>query len=167
MVGPSAWVTAGPFGIQASRIGLYGFFFIAGMIVGADRLAAAFGQHWLRWPCLAVLSTVLVVALDGLTLPDWADGTVTLIFATAMAAGLLALAVRFGRRSSSLGDSLSANAYGIYLLHWPIVIWLQVALLRVTLDPIAKGVLAIVAGFGLSWLASALLRAVPGVSRVL
>jgi surface polysaccharide O-acyltransferase-like enzyme len=66
-----------------------------------------------------------------------------------------------------LGSSLSANAYGIYLLHWPIVIWLQIALLRVALTPIAKGLLAIVMGFGLSWLASVLLRAVPGVSRVL
>jgi glucan biosynthesis protein C len=167
VVGPSAWMTAGPFGIQASRIGLYGFFFIAGMIVGADRLAEAFDQHWLRWPSLAVFATALVVALDGSKLPDALDGTVTLVFAAAMAAGLLALAVRFGRRRSAVGDSLSANAYGIYLLHWPIVIWLQVALLPVPLGPLDKGLLAIVVGFGLSWLAAALLRAVPGVSRVL
>jgi len=97
----------------------------------------------------------------------WVDGGVMVVFATAMAAGLLALAVRFGRRHTAVGDSLSANAYGIYVVHWPIVLWLQLALVLIPLDPIAKGVLAIVAGFGLSWLASALLRAVPGVSRVL
>ena len=89
------------------------------------------------------------------------------VFATAMAVGLLAVAVRFGRRHTGIGDSLSANAYGIYVVHWPIVLWLQLALVLTPLGPVAKGLLAIVAGFGLSWLAAALLRAVPGVSRVL
>jgi hypothetical protein len=35
------------------------------------------------------------------------------------------------------------------------------------LEAIAKGMLAIVAGFGLSWLTAALARRVPGVSRIL
>ena len=84
------------------------------------------------------------------------------VFATAMAVGLLALAVRFGRRHTAIGDSLSANAYGIYVVHWPIVLWLQLALVLTPLGPVAKGLLAIVAGFGLSWLAAALLACGSG-----
>jgi surface polysaccharide O-acyltransferase-like enzyme len=166
-IGGSYWLTAGPFGIQASRIGLYAFFFVAGAIVGADRVAAIFTRCWLRWPLLAVLATALLVVADRRSLPDWVDGAVMTVFATAMAVGLLALAVRFGRRHTAIGDSLSANAYGIYVVHWPIVLWLQLALVLAPLGPVAKGLLAIVVGFGLSWLAAAVLRAVPGVSRVL
>ena len=59
LLGPSLWLTAGPFGIQASRIGLYAFFFVAGVIVGADRLAASFEDRWLRWSVLAVLAATL------------------------------------------------------------------------------------------------------------
>ena len=167
LLGPSLWLTAGPFGIQASRIGLYAFFFVAGAIVGADRVAAAFDRHWLRWPLLAALATALLVAADGRALPDWLDGAAMVVFATTMTAGLLALAVRFGRRHSTLGDSLSANAYAIYVVHWPIVLWLQLALVLTPWAPIAKGLLTIAAGFGLSWLVASLLRSVPGVSRVL
>jgi membrane-bound acyltransferase YfiQ involved in biofilm formation len=162
-LGSSLWLTAGPFGIQASRIGLYGFFFVAGVIVGADRLTAGLAHHWLRWPLLAALVTALMF---GASLPAWADGIVMLLFATTMAAGLLALAVHLGRRRSVTGDSLSANAYGIYLMHWPIVLWLQFALLRVRLGAIEKGVVVLGSGFALSWLASGLLRRMPGVARI-
>lgn len=64
-----------------------------------------------------------------------------------------------------MGNSLSANAYGIYFLHWPIVLWLQLSLLWTPLDPMAKGALVMTLAFGLSWLLSTLLRDVPGVSR--
>ncbi len=167
LLGGSLWLTAGPFGIQASRIGLYAFFFVAGAIAGADRVAALFDRHWLRWALLAAVATTLLLGSDRQSWPDWLDGAFTVVFATAMAVGLLALAVRFGRRHSAIGDSLSGSAYGIYIVHWPIVLWLQLALVLTPLEPIVKGLLAIVLGFGLSWLVAALLRTVPGVSRVL
>jgi glucan biosynthesis protein C len=167
VLGPSLWLTAGPFGIQASRIGLYAFFFAAGAIVGPDRAAAVFDRHWLRWPMLAALATAVLVMTDGLSLPDGVNGAALAVFAPVMAVGLLALAVRFGRRHSAIGDSLSANAYAIYVVHWPIVLWLQLALLLTPLGAVAKGLLAIMMGFGLSWMVASLLRAIPGVSRVL
>jgi len=166
LLGPSLWVTAGPFGIQASRIGLYGFFFVAGVIVGADRLAAFFKDRWQRWPLLAALVTVLFFTLHGAALPAIGDGAVMLLFCVAMAFGLLSLAVHFGRRRSAVGDSLGANAYGIYLLHYPIVLWIQYGLLRVPLAPVSKGLLVLLSGFGLSWLTASLLRRVPGVARI-
>lgn len=161
--GSSLWLTAGPFGIQASRIGLYALFFIAGVIVGADRLTRGLAHHWLRWPLLATVATALLFSAS---LPAWADGFVMVLFATAMAAALLAVAVHLGRRRSPLGDSLSANAYGIYLVHWPIVLWLQFALLRLRLGAVEKGLLVLTSGFALSWLASGLLRRMPRVARI-
>jgi peptidoglycan/LPS O-acetylase OafA/YrhL len=166
VLGPSLWLTAGPLGIQASRIGLYAFFFVAGMIVGADRLASCFGNSWQRWLLLAVLAAALYVAPYGAALPVVADGAGMLLFCVSMGIGLLAAAVHFGRRRSAVGDSLGANAYGIYLLHYPIVLWIQYELLPVPLGPVGKGLLVLVSGFGLSWLAASLLRRVPGVARV-
>jgi glucan biosynthesis protein C len=166
VLGPSLWLTAGPFGVQASRIGLYAFYFVAGALVGADRLAAGFGRRWLRWPLLAALATALFLALHGATLPAVARGAVMLLFSAAAAAGLLALAVRFGAQQTAVGRSLGANAYGIYLAHYPIVLWIQYGLLHAPLDPVAKGLLVLVTGFGASWLAASLLRRVPGVARV-
>jgi membrane-bound acyltransferase YfiQ involved in biofilm formation len=166
ILGPSLWLTAGPFGIQASRIGLYAFFFAAGVIVGADRLATFFEDHWRRWPSLAAFATALFFALHGVALPAIVDGALMLLFCVTMAVGLLALAVHFGRQRSSIGDSLSANAYGIYLVHYPIVLWIQYELLAVPLGPVAKGLLVLASGFALSWLGASLLRRVPGVARI-
>jgi peptidoglycan/LPS O-acetylase OafA/YrhL len=166
ILGPSLWLTAGPFGVQASRIGLYAFYFVAGVIVGADRLAAGFGRHWLRWPLLAVLVTALLFVLHGASLPGAESGAVMLLFSAAMAAGLLALALRFGARSTRMGKSLGASAYGIYLVHYPIVLWIQYALLQAPLGPLAKGPLVLGAGFGASWLAASLLRRLSWVARI-
>lgn len=163
-VGASQWLTFGPFGVQESRIGLYGFYFMAGVIVGADRLAAAFADRWRRWPVLAMLATALYFTLPD-SIGDLASDASLVVFSAAMAMGLLALAVRFGSRRSAVGDSLGANAYGIYLLHYPIVLWLQYALLHIRWSAEAKGLAVLLAGFGLSWLGAGLLRRVPGVAR--
>jgi len=166
LLGPSLWLTAGPFGIQASRIGLYAFFFVAGVIVGADRLAAFFEDRWQGWPLLAVVAAVLLFALHAAALPAMVHGAVMLLFCVAMAFGLLALAVRFGAQRSAVGDGLGANTYGIYLLHYPVVLCLQYELLPLSLGPVSKGLLVLASGFALSWLASGLLRRLPGVARI-
>ncbi len=164
--GGSQWFTSGPFGIQASRIGLYFFSFTVGALVGAERLARTFDSDWWRWPLVAALATVAWFLLDDRGLPPLADGIAATLFSTATALGLLALAVRFGRRNNGWGDSLSGNAYGIYLLHWPVVLWLQFALLAQPAGAIAKGVLVLAGGLLLSWLGASLLRRLPGVARI-
>lgn len=163
--GKSHWLTAGPFGIQSSRIGLYFLSFAAGAFIGPERLARAFERQWVRWPLLAVIATVAFFAVDGREVPAWVDGVMLVLFSTITGLALLALAVRFSRNSGPIGGSLSANAYGIYLVHWPIVLWLQLVLLWTPLSPLAKGALAMTLGFTLSWAASSLLRRLPGVAR--
>lgn len=163
--GTSHWLTAGPFGIQSSRIGLYFLSFAAGAFIGPERLARAFERQWVRWPLLAVIATVAFFALDGRQVPAWVDGVMLVLFSTITAFALLALAVRFSRSSGPIGNSLSTNAYGIYLVHWPIVLWLQLFLLWTPLSSLAKGALAVTLGFTLSWGASGLLRRLPGVAR--
>ena len=53
----------------------------------------------------------------------------------------MAAFVRFARRPNRVVDSLSANAFGIYLLHYACVSWLQWLLLPASLSGPVKGTL--------------------------
>jgi len=55
----------------------------------------------------------------------------------------------------------------MYLIHYPVVVWLQFALLAVALGPIAKGSVVFVGAVALSWGIVAALRRVPVIARVL
>jgi glucans biosynthesis protein C len=64
---------------------------------------------------------------------------------------------------------LSANAYGIYLLHYPFVVWGQYALLESDIGAIPKAACVFTGALGFSWGASAVLlrvrRSVVGFWR--
>jgi len=87
--------------------------------------------------------------------------------ATASSFAFLALFVRFARRRIRIWDSLTPNAYGIYLVHYAFVSWLQYALLKTTLPAIAEGSLAFLGAVALSWGVVAAIRRIPAVARVI
>ena len=60
-----------------------------------------------------------------------------------------------------------ADAYGMFLVHYPIVLWLQYWLFDYDLPAIVKAAVAFVATVLLSWAATAALRKIPGAKRVL
>jgi len=64
-------------------------------------------------------------------------------------------------------DSLSANAYGMYLIHYAFSSWLQYSLLKAALPAIAKGSLVFVGTVALSWSVTAMLRRIPVVGRMI
>jgi surface polysaccharide O-acyltransferase-like enzyme len=68
---------------------------------------------------------------------------------------------------SRVWDSLTANAYGIYLLHYAFVSWLQYSLLKAALPAIAKGSLVRTGAVALSWAVPTALRRIPAVARVI
>ena len=55
----------------------------------------------------------------------------------------------------------------MYLIHYPVVVWLQFALLAVALGPIAKGAIVYVGAVLLNWGLVVALRRVPVIARVL
>ena len=75
--------------------------------------------------------------------PFWAlDLLADLGFVLASVSACFALAamfLRFAVTRSPVFDSLSANAYGIYIIHYVLVIWLQYLLLGAALPAAAKG----------------------------
>jgi peptidoglycan/LPS O-acetylase OafA/YrhL len=71
----------------------------------------------------------------------------------------MAVFLRFARPSAIL-DSLRDNAYGMYLVHYAIVTWVQYALLPAPWPGLAKAAVAFGATVALSWFTTAMARRV-------
>jgi hypothetical protein len=185
--GADNWVTLGAFSLQASRPLLYAAFFLAGIQMGASGTESGFlarnGGLARQWPIwlsaglaayalrLAIIITlVLPVAAAHrplpLTLRLLVDLTLVLGCGT-ISFAFIALFRRFAVAHQAVFDSLSASSYGMYLIHYPVVVWLQFALLAVALGPIAKGSVVFVGAVALSWGIVVALRRVPVIACVL
>ena len=79
----------------------------------------------------------------------------------------LALFLRFAQTRSTVWNSLAENSYGIYLIHYAVVSWLQYELVPASLPGIAKWLIVFHGALFLSWATSATLRRIPAVSRVI
>jgi surface polysaccharide O-acyltransferase-like enzyme len=108
--------------------------------------------------------------------PPWWKIAYALAFVSYSAAqtfNVLALFLRFSNDGSSILDSLRDSAYGIYLIHYVPVLWLQYALYDISLSPvpqltaIIKAVIVFVLTLAVSWAATASLRKIPGATHVL
>jgi peptidoglycan/LPS O-acetylase OafA/YrhL len=188
----SHWLVLGPFAIQSSRILLYLFYFLAGCGIGAasfDRgLLAPDGELARRWPVwlsATILTYGCILALiyikhsvlpDPNNLPLWWDLAYALAFVSYSASqtfNILALFLRFDNEGSSIFDPLRDSAYGIYLLHYVAVLWLQYWLFGMTFGPvdqltaIIKAVIVFALTLLASWAATVALRKIPGATHVL
>jgi len=179
--GPWEWTSLGPFAFQLSRPLHYLVYFLAGFAVGSHgidrsvlRADGPVARRWRTWLAAAFACFAAWGGLTSLTLPDWDASPLAtrlaaaLAFPIASATGALAfvaIALRWLRGRERALDSLSANAYGIYLLHYVFVLWLQYALLGEQLSAFGKAGLVFAAALALSWASSAAIR--TGVSLVL
>jgi peptidoglycan/LPS O-acetylase OafA/YrhL len=62
---------------------------------------------------------------------------------------------------------MQASAFGMFLVHYPITLWLQYWLFDYNLPAIVKAMTVFVLTVILSWAATAALRKIPGATRVL
>ncbi len=181
LVGPVAWTSIGPFQFQTARLFHYAVYFFAGIGVGAYGIdlgllapGGKLARHWGGWT-LAML--VIYAASVAITMAMWRgalspgaaniiSGFVFVLTCAAISFAFLALFVRFITRGNTIFDSLSDNEYGIYLIHYMFVSWLQMALLAVALGPITKAIAVFSGVLLLSWGTSAALRRVPAIGRL-
>jgi peptidoglycan/LPS O-acetylase OafA/YrhL len=182
LANPFRWSSFGPFTFQTSRVLHYLVYFLLGAGVGAFGLdhgllagAGNLARRWWLWSLAALVAfaTATGVGVAALTVHigsrSWeiaSDSTFVLSCAVSSFASL-ALFVRFAGRSNRVFDSLNANAYGMYLVHYAFVSWLQYALLRAALPAFAKGTLVFACTMLLSWGTTAVLRRIPAVARVI
>jgi peptidoglycan/LPS O-acetylase OafA/YrhL len=180
---PSAWLDVGPLAFQVSRPLHYAVYFYAGIGVGAYGLERGLlepgGFLMRRWRHLltaAVLSYVLWLGSSGLVIaagapvPAALQILVALSFVLACGAGslcALALAIRFADRRLPALEPLNENAYGLYLIHYVFVVWLQYSLLSAPLPGIVKGVIVACGTLLLSLIAVAALGRIPAAARII
>jgi hypothetical protein len=184
--GPSRWFEFGPFDVQAGRVLLYAAYFFTGAGIGAanfdrgllspdGRLAksswgwviATLVPYCLLWVLIYIKREILG---NPPVLPGWYEAVYGLLFVAFSAAimfAILAFFLRFKRSGWSILDPMQADAYGMFLVHYPFVLWLQYWLFDFDLPAIAKASIAFVLTVALSWAATAALRKIPGATRVL
>lgn len=184
--GPGRWFGLGPFDFQASRVLLYAAYFFIGAGVGAanfergvlsaDGRLARSGWGWLvvtlvpyclLWGLIAIKRKILG---NPVFLPAWYEASYGLFF-VAFSAGILltilAYFLRFKRSGFSVLDPMQPDAYGIFLVHYPIVLWLQYWLFDYDLPAIVKALVSFVLTVIFSWAVTRALRQIPGATKVL
>lgn len=177
-----SWASFGPFSFQISRPLLYAVYFFAGAGLGATEPSAELlasggklARRWTLWAMASVGAFLVTVSCFLLALSRsaasskglWAVVDVSFVLSCAASCfAFLAVFARFARRGP-VGDSLAANAYGMYVTHYVLVCWLQYALLGSALSGAAKGTLVFLGAVSLSWLLAAALRRIPAVGAVL
>ncbi len=168
---PWDWTYLGPFSFQLSRPLHYLVYFFAAFTIGSYgcdrsvlRTDGPIARHCFAWLAGTVTCFAAWGGLTSLTLPDWNASPLLYRFAAALAfppacaTGVLAylsIALRLLRARHPVLDSLSANAYGIYLGHYVFVLWLQYALIDATLNAFGKVIVVFVVALALSWVTSA------------
>jgi hypothetical protein len=184
--GPSSWFEFGPFSVQHGRVMLYATYFFFGAGIGVqllDRgLLAADGRmakvSW-DWMVLTIVPYCLLWVLifikreilgNPSPLPNWYEALYAIcftVFSVAIMFLILAYFLRFKQSGWSILDPMQPAAYGMFLVHYPIVLWLQYWMFDFDIPAIAKALIAFVLTVVLSWAATAALRKIPGATRVL
>jgi hypothetical protein len=184
--GTNHWFELGPFSVQASRVLLYASYFFIGAGVGCANMSTGVispeGQlPRSRWTWLLV--TLIPYALmwcmiyikreilgNPPVLPWWyhlSYGTFFVLFSAAILFAILAFFLHSKAPGPNLLDRMQGEAYGMFLVHYPIVLWIQYVLFDHDWPAIVKATIAFVLTVILSWAATAALRKIPGATRVL
>jgi surface polysaccharide O-acyltransferase-like enzyme len=162
---PWDWSEIGPFSFQSGRVLHYVVYFFAGAgvgVYGLDRgLLRADGmlaRHWRRWLAGAIGAFIVWMLTTALTL-ERPDIVFQIAAETAFAVSSATACFCFGavflrfanRKWPKFFEALSNNSYGIYLVHYVFVIWLQYLLLGIAIFAIIKGLLVFGSALALSW----------------
>lgn len=170
------------FAFQTSRLFHYLAYFVIAIAVGATAMPRGLfspdgklARRWPLWTSAMVLVHFTLVAffiamLSGVGRSwPWSIllGGLWVLSCAASCFGFMSLFARFATHRIALFDSLTDNAYGMYLIHYAFVSWLQLALLRIAMPGLSKGVLVFAGTVALSWATIAALRRIPAVARVI
>jgi hypothetical protein len=183
-VGPDAWTGFGPFDFQLSRILLYLTYFMAGMFIGDSGLERGLftrnggimtkASSWVVFclmayaalkgseaPLLSLLGKNRISPLQGSLIYR----SIWVLSCTASSLAFLVLFRRVFHRARTNWDSLAANAYGIYLVHYIFVVWCQYLLLPMNLPAVVKFLLTFLLSLMVSWWLMVQIRKIRWVKK--
>jgi glucans biosynthesis protein C len=178
---PWSWSNSGILSVQWCRPLLYGVYFFTGAGIGAGGLDVglvdvdgALGRRWKWWLAVALATLLLWMGVTSLTLdgnaPLLIQIAAALCFVLACAGGcffVIASSLRFGLKRSAALDSLSTNAYSLYLVHYVPTVWLQYALVGAPLFALIKGVIVFCGTVIASWATILLYERIPFALRLI
>jgi hypothetical protein len=178
---PWAWSVSGIFAVQLCRPLLYAVYFFAGVGIGVNGIERGLvsvdgivARHWAHWLAAALALLFLWMGLTGLTMNGGASLGIEiasdLSFVLACATGcffFIGVCLRFATRRSRLLDSLSGNAYGLYLIHYDFVVWLQYALMATALFAVIKAAIVFAGTLVLSWATALAVQRIPLGARLI
>jgi surface polysaccharide O-acyltransferase-like enzyme len=177
LFGPLRWIGIGPFNAQAGRILLYLVYFLAGTAVGAigiDRSVfktdGALAKRWWAWVAVGLIFFTVFIIMVVVVTPMERTIVSEIAFVVcccAIVSGMTGFFLRFANKRVRILDSLSENSYGIYIVHYVFITWLQYLLLESGLTPLVKGVVVFVGTLILSWVFVASIRKIPAVAEVI
>ena len=186
--GDTAWFEPEgfPLPIQTSRVLLYAGYFFAGVGVGATNLRAGLfaedgemAKRWGVWLGFAAIFFGAILFLvyahhnrvaDFNVPPLWwrmAYGLAFALFSAAMTFAEPAIFLHFAKASLRLLDAIRPSAYGIFLVHYVFIIWLQYGVYEPAWSPFVKFAIVFVGTLSLSWATTLLSRRIPLVARMI
>jgi surface polysaccharide O-acyltransferase-like enzyme len=184
--GPASWFEFGPFSVQHGRVLLYASYFFFGAGVGLkalDRGVLAPDGRMARvswdWMILAIVPYYLMWVLISIKrenlgnpspLPNWYEGTYAFcftVFSVSILFLILAYFLRFAQSGKSVLDPMQSDAYGMFLVHYPIALWLQYWLFDFNMPAMVKAPIGFALTVLFSWVLTRALRMIPGAKRVL
>jgi hypothetical protein len=179
---PSAWFAFGPFGFQLSRPLHYAVYFFAGVGIGACGIErglfapdGALVRRWAAWAVAALGFLLVWMALTALTIGgpgstslglEILDDLSFVVACLSSCFAMLGLVLRFAGEQLAILDRLKRDAYGMYLVHYVFIAWLQYALLGVGLVAVAKGAIVFGGTLLLSCGTTAAIRRIPRSANV-
>ncbi|MGA7999296.1 MAG: acyltransferase [Bradyrhizobium sp.] len=179
---PFTWTNIGPISFQLSRPLHYLVYFLAGLAVGTYGLERSvlasdgvLARRWAAWLATAFVGFLLWAAPTSVTMSDWSNAPLIaklaagMGFVVACAADCLcalAICLRFAHWRLRAFDSLSANAYRMYMIHYAFAVWLQYALLEAGLFAIGKAAIVFAGTLIMSWAIAAAIGGALPVSRL-
>jgi surface polysaccharide O-acyltransferase-like enzyme len=187
-VGDMSWLEPDgyPLPIQTSRILLYGGYFLTGVGIGVVSLRAGIlsqdGELAQRWPLWLAFASLFYAAILLLVyghhnwIADFASpplswqtgyGLAFALFSAAMTFTVVTVSLAFASSNMKLLDAMRPQAYGIFLIHYIFIIWLQYAIYDYSWPAFVKFAIVFGGTLALSWTVTALARRIPAVARMI
>ena len=156
---------------------LYLIYFLTGTAVGAIginrsvfKTGGALAKRWWGWVPVGLMSFTVFIIMVVVVAPmerTFVSEIAFVVCCWAMVSAMIGLFLRFAKRRVPAFDSLSENAYGIYIVHYIFVTWLQYLLLENGLSPLFKEMVVFLGTLTLSWVSVAAIRRISAVAKVI